>query len=193
MEDYVETIAGALKSVTGPSILVGHSMTGHITQTAETVPDTIRALVYVTGILTPNGVSMLRAVEGFDPDYVAQIVWAPDRRSARIQAEGAQRFFYHLSPSELAVDAVSRFTPEPVAPFEKPIQTTTENFGRVPKYYVECLQDRAIPIALQRSMRSPITWERVYSLDTDHSPFFSKPSELSAILNMISVETGMPR
>jgi hypothetical protein len=42
----------------------------------------------------------------------------------------------------------------------------------VPRAYIECLRDRAIPLELQRLMvaASPC---RVTSIDTDHSPLFS--------------------
>jgi hypothetical protein len=73
-----------------------------------------------------------------------------------------------------------------VAPSETPLSLTEANFGRVRRYYIECLQDRVVPVALQRSMRAGIHFDGVYSIDTDHSPFFSAPYELTAILHRIA-------
>jgi hypothetical protein len=53
----------------------------------------------------------------------------------------------------------------------------------VPRVYIECLRDRAIPPALQRQMHSASPCQRLLALDTDHSPFFSKPDELAALLS----------
>jgi hypothetical protein len=78
------------------------------------------------------------------------------------------------------------FTSEPVAPFEAPITTTPARFGRVRRYYVETLHDRAVPLRLQRSIQADFGFERVFTLDADHSPFFSTPSELTACLSAVA-------
>src|SRR5204862_5750990 len=101
-----------------------------------------------------SGTTMLQIVEGFDPGYLSEIVWAADRRTARISPEGARTFLYPLCPEVIADQAIARLTPEPVAPFEAPVRTSTARFGRIPAYYIECLQDRAVPIALQRSIQA---------------------------------------
>jgi hypothetical protein len=52
----------------------------------------------------------------------------------------------------------------------------------VPRHYIECTEDRAIPVALQRFMASRVPGIRVQSLKTDHSPFLSMREELAAAL-----------
>jgi pimeloyl-ACP methyl ester carboxylesterase len=163
-------------------------MGGLIGQVAELVPDRIRALVYVSALLAPSGTSMMQLVDGFDPLYLAEFEWAPDRRTARLSAAGLRDFLYSCCPPS-AVEAASRLlTPEPVAPFETPFSTAEVNFGRVPRYYVECRRDRIVPLALQRSMRAGLTFRGIYSIDTDHAPFFSAPDELTAILHTIATQ-----
>jgi hypothetical protein len=44
------------------------------------------------------------------------------------------------------------------------------------------VRDRAISIGQQRRMQAYGPCEKVFTLDTDHSPFFSMPDELTAIL-----------
>ena len=129
---------------------------------------------------------MMQLVDGFDPQYLAQIAWAPDGRTARLGAAGLRDFLCNCCPAAVVEAALPLLTPEPVAPFETPLLTTEANFGRVPRYYIECLQDRVVPIALQRAMRASIRFEGMYSLDTDHSPFFSAPEDLAAILHGIA-------
>jgi hypothetical protein len=72
--------------------------------------------------------------------------------------------------------------PEPTVPLATPVKLTDANFGRVPRVYVECLRDRAGPISLQRKMQAASPCQRVLALDTDHSPFLSRPDELAALL-----------
>jgi hypothetical protein len=47
---------------------------------------------------------------------------------------------------------------------------------------VECLRDRAITVDRQRAMQRAAGIEEVVSLDTDHSPFLSRPEALAAVL-----------
>jgi pimeloyl-ACP methyl ester carboxylesterase len=161
---------------------------GLIGQVAEAAPDQIRALVYVASMVPPNGSCLMQLVASFDPEYLAQIAWAPDRRTVLIQPEGARNFLYPRCPPAQVESSLARLTPEPVAPFETPFSATEANFGRVPRYYIECLQDRVIPIALQRAMRGALPFRGVYTLNTDHSPFFSAPDELAGALNAIAME-----
>jgi len=49
----------------------------------------------------------------------------------------------------------------------------------------ETLRDRAITHAAQRRMQSVLPCDPVFTLDTDHSPFFSRPDELVALLTKL--------
>jgi hypothetical protein len=72
--------------------------------------------------------------------------------------------------------------PIPTAPFLPPTATTDANFGRLPKVDIECLQDRALPLAAQRRLQRETRIDTVLSLDTSHCPNFSAPDELAAAL-----------
>ncbi|MFO0582037.1 MAG: hypothetical protein U0229_07195 [Anaeromyxobacter sp.] len=52
----------------------------------------------------------------------------------------------------------------------------------MPRVYVECLEDRAVTLPLQRRMQADSPCTRVLTLDGSHSPFFSRPEALSAAL-----------
>ncbi len=55
-------------------------------------------------------------------------------------------------------------------------------YGRVPKVYIACMQDRAVTPRLQHMMLRDTRCERVFSMDTSHSPFFSQPDRLVDLL-----------
>jgi pimeloyl-ACP methyl ester carboxylesterase len=190
LQDYVDRTIEAIQAA-GDAIVVGHSMGGGImAQAAEFIPDRIRALAYVAGLVPPSGSTMMQAVAEFDPEYLAHFLWAPDGRSAGIAPEGVRRFLYSHCPPHAIESALPLFTPQPVAPYEAPLQVTEANFGRVPRYYIECLQDRVVPIASQRAMHSAIRFTGICSIDTGHSPFFSAPEELSRILSGIAEQAA---
>lgn len=181
-EDYVRAVIETIAPLPEPSILVGHSMTSIISQVAERIPSRIRALVYVTGFLLPSGHTMLDLVNDLDPEYLAELIWAPDRKTARLSPDGASKLYFQLCPPTVTKEVLPLLTPEPVAPFEARLQITEANFGRVTRYYVECEHDRILPVALQRKMHSAIPCKRVYTIEADHAPFFSAPAELTSIL-----------
>jgi pimeloyl-ACP methyl ester carboxylesterase len=186
-EDYVDRTTQALNASPENAILVGHSMGGGvISQVADLNPGRVRALVYVAALIPPGGHSMMSFVGGFDPEYLAQILWAPDGRTARISPEGARDFLYTCCSPEIVELVYARHTPEPITPFETPIAITEATLGSVPRYYIECLRDRVVPIGLQRTMRADIPFAGVCSLDTDHSPFFSKAEDLTTVLHGIA-------
>lgn len=184
MRHYVDRIAQEIRASSENAILVGHSMGGVITQAAESVPDRLEALVYIAALVPHHGRAMLEFVWAYDPAFVEQFVWAPDGRTARITAEGARRFLYNECPPGDVEPVLPLFTAEPAAPFATPMVLTDERLGRVPRFYVECLRDRAVPLSLQRSMQEG--FQKVYSLDTDHSPFFSRADDLAQILHEIA-------
>jgi pimeloyl-ACP methyl ester carboxylesterase len=66
-----------------------------------------------------------------------------------------------------------------MAPMATAQSLTAARFGRVPRVYVACLRDRVIDPQLQKAMYQASPCEKVLSLDTDHSPFFSRPEELA--------------
>jgi pimeloyl-ACP methyl ester carboxylesterase len=188
LDHYVDAIVSVVRGEHDAPILVGHSLGGVAMQAAECLGGRLRGVVYLAATLPANGRAMLDTIDGFDPAYLAQFAWADDRRSARISPQGARDYLYTLS-SPGHVDAIlPLLTAEPVGPFETPIRTTMAHLGRVRAHYVECLRDRAVPIALQRSMYVHAGVRRIHTLDTDHSPFFSAPRDLSDVLNAIALE-----
>jgi pimeloyl-ACP methyl ester carboxylesterase len=78
--------------------------------------------------------------------------------------------------------ALARMTPEPLKPLVTKLLVTAHRFGRVPRAYIECLQDRTVTLTAQRRMQAALPCEPVLTLDSDHSPFLSQPQELARLL-----------
>jgi len=77
-------------------------------------------------------------------------------------------------------------TAEPIGPYEAPFTTTDQGFGRVRRYYVETRRDRVVLPAIQQDIQARIRFERVFSLDAGHGPFFSRPNELVSCLDSVA-------
>jgi hypothetical protein len=52
-----------------------------------------------------------------------------------------------------------------------------------------CLQDRALPVSLQRKMIVDSPCQHVFELNSDHSPFFSQPRQLAECLLRVALVT----
>jgi hypothetical protein len=143
-----------------------------ITQAAEQRPRMIRVLVYLTAFLLRNGE---RCVDMHDPESLARgnLVLSKDEGNER----GKEVFYNDCSDEDIAW-AQSLLVPAPLQIAFTPVATTEKNFGRVPRYYIECLRDRAITHSCQRRMYMALPCERVFTLDTSHSPFLSAPQAL---------------
>ncbi len=183
-QHYVDRTVEAVNGSNAEAILVGHSMGGAIVrQAAGLAPGRIRALVSVVSLLPKNGANLLSLVEGFDPEYLAQVHWSQDRRSARLSSEGLRRFACNCCAPAIVEAAEPLLTAEPVLPYETPLFFTDVG---LPHDYIECRQDRIVPIALQRAMHAEFPADHIFALDADHTPFFSAPEEFTSILHRIA-------
>ena len=168
-----------------PVVLVGHSRGGVVIgEVAEIVPDRIQTLVYLAAFLVPDGKTlgdMLAMVPG-KPVADGAIVMAADGVSSTIAPGKVAPVFYNTTPAALSARAASLLGPEPMMSFTTPVRNSAVRFGRVKRAYIECAEDNAIPLELQRAMQRALPCEPVVTLDTDHSPFFSAPKELCRVL-----------
>ncbi|MGD8715726.1 MAG: alpha/beta fold hydrolase [Desulfobacterales bacterium] len=181
LQAYTDRVCQILDEQSEPVILVGHSMGGVvITQTAEYRPEKIKTLVYLTGFLLQNGEFLLQLAE---PDTKAlvlpNLVMAEDQSYATIKEEALKEVFYADCSDEDVEFAKSQLVPQAAAPFATPVSTTEENFGRVPRVYISCSRDKAISPSVQEKMYKALPCEKIVSLETSHSPFFSAPEELA--------------
>ena len=185
LDSYVECVSRLLTDMQEPVILVGHSMAGIIiSQVAELFPEKIKCLVYVTAFLPKDGESMFKVASQQAPTRFVKMMKAiPEDNAFHFSLNGVKDFAYHLSDEVLVEKLKPLMCVEPFLPSDTPVKLSTENYGRVPRVYIECLQDRAILIQTQRNMRKDIPC-RVFTLDCDHSPFYSNPIALVKILTV---------
>lgn len=193
LQDYADSICRVLNEQDEPVILVGHSAGGiAISQAAEQCPEKIGVLVYLCAFLLRDGESRIGSSRVGDeaPVPPPYLVVSEDRSSALLRKEGVGDLFYNDCSEEDVEWARSRLVSEPLALPATPVRLTEEKFGRVPRVYIECLRDQGITPSEQKRMYSASPCQRVISMDTSHSPFFSAPEELAGHLISIAEHEG---
>ena len=186
LANYADRICAVTGAQKEPVILVGHSLGGiAISQAAESCPNQIRTLVYLCAFLPRNGDS----ASGLSREDVQSVFNANLTRVAEgvvtVRREVIHRALYGNCSAEDEAFAISRLMPQAFAPLKTPLITSAEGWGRIPRYYIECTGDRTITLELQRTMQKNSPCQDVFSMATDHSPFFSAPEALVAILARI--------
>ena len=180
LASWADQVADIIREQEEPVILVGHSRGGLIiSEVAQRVPEKIKLLVYLTAFLLPSGETLLDNIQ--KAEDMALLVTNPDG-TTNIASDKLIPVFYNTTASEWAERVPSLMSPEPPNTLATPLHLTDDRYGRVSRAYIECKQDQAIPLANQRSMQSRLPCKYVLTMDTDHSPFFSAPSELAANL-----------
>lgn len=184
LKSYTDKICSVIDEADEPVILVGHSMGGMvITQSAEYRPEQIKALVYVTAFLIRDGESMVDVIQTDAGALVASnMIVSSDGSYATVNEAKIKEIFYGCSEHADAERAKSLLNAQALEVLATKLSLTDERFGQVPRYYIECLRDQAITNWCQKNMYAATPCESVYTLDTDHSPFYSTPQELATIL-----------
>ena len=184
LDAYARRVVAALEAGPEPAVLVGHSMGGIVvTQAASDAPDRVAQLVYVAAFLPQDGESLVALTglpEGEGDGVQASIVVAGEPPIATMPRAAAREvLFGEVEDGPELESALDGVYPQPVLPFVTPVRLARHDVRR---RYVLALRDRAIPPALQRRFVAERGVDRVVELDTDHSPFFSRPAELAAAL-----------
>jgi pimeloyl-ACP methyl ester carboxylesterase len=191
LANWADYVAGLCLSADKPVILCGHSRGGLVlSETAERIPREIAALVYICAMMLPSGMSreQWRDRAEPNPDFRSLIQPHPSGIATVIDRTRAAPVFAQLSPPDLVEKAFDRLMAEPDQPRLTELNLSAPRFGSVPRHYIECLNDRTIPISDQRTMQDLQPCLSVTSLDADHSPFLSRPRELADALLKIAAE-----
>jgi len=176
-----------------PAILVGHSMGGTVLSVVgEALPSKVHTLVYLTAMLVEDGVSLLSLVAKDEGSKVLEnLVPSDDETWGTIKPESIAEVFYAQCSDADVEYARARLKPQALGVMNEVINTSEPNWGRVPRVYIECLQDKAISAARQKAMYTALPCREVLTLDTDHSPFFSAPELLAD--QLLSLAHANPR
>jgi pimeloyl-ACP methyl ester carboxylesterase len=187
LQSYVDCVSAVIDESPGRVILVGHNRGGIvISQMAEQRPARVEKLVYLAAFLLPTGQAMLPVLMSDTRSAIVQNLIIDGARGCVTLKEDAYReaLYQDCSDQDVAL-ATSVMTPEPIAPLITQLDLSERKFGRVPRVYIETVYDNAVTLSAQRKMILEMPCEKVISMNTGHSPFFSAPEELADHLSML--------
>lgn len=185
LDHWAHFVANVVRTAGSPVVLAGHSRGGLVIgEAAERVPERIQGLIYITALIVPPDTSV-RSLSGAETNAKAGTS-SPGEAIISLPAERALPMFYNGCTDEDAAWAAARLCPEPVQPLAAPAGVTWERWGRLPRAFIECTDDRTLSLERQRLLQETAPCDPVRSLDTDHSPFLSAPEKLAAVMSDIA-------
>jgi pimeloyl-ACP methyl ester carboxylesterase len=204
-QDRTRAVVALIDEVVGnedrPIVLCGHSLGGlTLTAVTEAMPERVSAVVYLAAFLLPPGMT-LRAMREHptmaaslvpslllaDPGLVRAMRIDPRSERADYREKMKSALYGDVSDAEFQLALSHLHCDEPLGVMVNPTLVTPARFGRVPRHFIRCLNDKVMPIAAQNFMIGAID-ERAYgpththTLATSHSPFYSQPAALANIL-----------
>lgn len=178
LSDYADAI---LAAVDRRAILVGHSAGGvAITAAAQAAPDRVAGLIYLCAYVPgpSQSVASLRRAGPSQP-LAGTFRVTPDRSAFTFSPDIIDDRFYHDCPAEDRELARARLTAQPIRPQEDS-PPDTSRAEALPRAYIRCTADRAIPPDWQAAMAKGMP---MIDLTTGHSPFFAAPDKLTALID----------
>lgn len=185
---YANRVKGELKKEEGQVILVGHSFAGFvISQVAEEVPEKIEKLVYVASAVPYQGKTAIDIfTEDKESELLENLIFSEDKSEATMSREALKNVVFTGATDEQIDAVLPKLVIQATKPFFEKVLTTPENFGRVPKAYVETTLDRVISINAQRHGQEMLGIDEVITLQYGHVPLETAPKELANALNTIA-------
>ena len=188
---YVAHVASVLSRHIEPVVLVGHGSGGiAATQVTEALPERVACVVYLAGMMLPSGLSyraLLRECQAEHPELDFSGIGPYLRRTAdgactEVPAEAARRVFLHDCDPDTALRLAERLRPQPIGGRDIAPVWTAGRYGRVPRVYVEALDDRAVRLPVQRRMQAMLPGAMCLSIGCGHMPQWVRSRESAELV-----------
>jgi len=206
LNDYrdhvLSIINGLVYNGSGPVILVGHSLGGvTLNAVAEAQPTLIKRLIYLTAFVPIAKPTVLDYLS--QPNFVASqlpplFLGDPTTLgAARINPNSGYPTYVGNVKNALYLDVqdnvitatLNMLTPdEPLHGLSDAVTVTAGHWGSVPRSFIRCTNDHAIPLAGQDQMiaegdkltpRNPFMLK---TIDSSHSAFLAHPEDVVRVL-----------
>jgi pimeloyl-ACP methyl ester carboxylesterase len=187
---YVNEVKAAIEAYNEPVILVGHSLGGAvITQTASDIPLKIKKLIYVAGFIPQSGKSVFDYSQMDTASLLGPAIrLSEDQTQAGIvdPEVNLPKIFCQDGTAVQKQYLTERYKTEPTIPLGTPLNYTTEDYDAAgKKYYIYTTADNAITYNFQKQMVTAAGIANTFNINSGHSPFISKPAELTGLLKEI--------
>lgn len=198
LERWASDVAASITAQGDPVIVVGHSRGGLVaSQVAEQAAQQVAGVIYLTAVMLPDGTAMAtmadllaRSGHADDGRVPFPIGFSEDRRW--LLPPDPDAWFHEGYTGEDRAWSRAHIAPEPSTALAAPLHLSPARYGALPRFYIETLQDKILPIATQRAMIAVAGPVETYTLDTGHMPNVTHTAELADILDDIAQRVSAP-
>jgi len=170
LHDDAATVRAAIAAAGAPALVVAHSYGG--LPASEGGADAAH-LVYLAAFMLEPGQSLLGLRNGVEPEW-----WITSEDGRTLLPGDPEHVFYADCDPAVAARAAAALVPHRKDVFSQELRSAA--WRTVPSTYVVCERDNAIPPSLQELMAARAG--TVSRIDSSHSPFLSRPDEVTAII-----------
>jgi pimeloyl-ACP methyl ester carboxylesterase len=170
LHDDAETVRAAIAAAGAPALVVAHSYGG--VPVSEGAADAAH-LVYLAAFMLEPGQSLLGLRGGAEPEW-----WITSEDGRTLFPDDPVHVFYGDCEPAVAERAAAALVPQRKDAFRQELRSAA--WRTVPSTYVVCARDNAVPPALQELMAARAG--TISRIDSSHSPFLSRPDEVTAII-----------
>lgn len=179
-----------------------------VSAVAERVPELLLAVVYLAGFMVPKGMPLLTMLQHEtmssalapklfigDPIAIGATRIHAGSTDEAYRALLKASFYADVPEADFAQAASQLHCDESNAGALAPSEITPGRFGSVPRHYIRCTRDCAVPLSGQDHMIATVDGSIggktiTHTLESSHSPFLSQPANLSKILVDIALRSN---
>ena len=197
-DDDLAAVHAVIAASAGPVVLVGHSLGGGLVCAAGTAA-TVERLGFLSAMVVDAGqpVAERLAKHGVRPEYqggstpelAAGLGLTPDGLVTIDPAVAAAIFFSDCTAADVGL-ATSKL--RPASPSSVTGLPGDEPWRTKPSHYIFCTADRALPLEAQQAFAAGLSGT-TSSLDSSHSPFWSRAAEVAEIITRWVADTRAGR
>lgn len=182
-EKYVESIRDIIKNTDKKIVLIGHSMGGFIaSQVAELEYKKIDKIIYIASLIPKNNETILSLLKKDKKSKLLKYsILSKDKLSVELNLSKMDEILYNNCSFEDIEFGKSKLCKQATFPFNTPIKLT-EEFKKIPKYYIKTLYDNSISIEFQNKLCDRYNNIITKEIKSGHAPFFSNYHELFDII-----------
>ncbi len=164
-------------------VLLGHSFGGTvIAKVAEEMPDRIRRLIFWSAFVPENGNSLLDECPPHYRELFSQLAAASGDNTVMLPYPIWREAFINDADEELARSSYEHISPEPYVPFKDKPDLTAFYGLQIPKSYLNCTEDTALPPGewgWHPRMSQRLGLYRLVQMPGSHEVMFSNPGALA--------------
>ena len=163
-----------------------------IAQAAEVLgTEKVAKLVFLDAFMPKNGESVFALAGKAEAQNKAagkpasgvsvteSLILSDDKKTSSLKPDKVGQLFYHDCSADDVSFAKAHVGGQSMACLGTPVTVTDARYGSIPKVYILCTQAKDLD---KSSLTENVPIQKLYTLASSHSPFFSMPEKLVAIL-----------